>query len=61
MYRYKYLCHAFVTQTNTGTMRKHVPEEQMVGIRSYACRELLLSFPGFVIKLLKDVLNFKFS
>ena len=30
----------FVTQTKTGTMAKHVPQEQMVGIRSYPSREL---------------------
>ena len=30
----------FVTQTKTGTMVKHVPQEQMVGVRSYPSREL---------------------
>ena len=30
----------FVTQTKTGTMVKRVPQEQMVGVRSYPSREL---------------------
>ena len=29
-----------VTQTNAGTIVKHVPQEEMVGIRSYPPREL---------------------
>ena len=33
----------FVTQTNTGTMMKCVPQEQMVGVRSYPSRELISS------------------
>ena len=33
----------FVTQTNTGTMMKRVPQEQMVGVRSYPSRELISS------------------
>ena len=32
---------SFVTPTNTGTMVKHVPQKQMVGIRSYPSKELL--------------------
>ena len=30
----------FVTQTNTGTMVKHVSQKQMVSVRSYPSREL---------------------
>ena len=30
----------FVTQTKTGTMVKRVPQEQMVGVRSYPSGEL---------------------
>ena len=30
----------FVTETKTGTMVKHVPQEQMVDFRSYPSREL---------------------
>ena len=30
----------FVTQTKTDTMVKRVPQEQMVGVRSYPSREL---------------------
>ena len=30
----------FVTQTKTGTMAKRVPQDQMVGVRSYPSREL---------------------
>ena len=30
----------FVTQTKTGTMVKHVPQEQIVGIRRYPSREI---------------------
>ena len=30
----------FVTQSKTGTMVKRVPQEQMVGVRSYPSREL---------------------
>ena len=33
----------FITQTNTGTIVKHVPQEQMVGIRSFPSREQLFS------------------
>ena len=29
----------FVTQTNTGTIVKRFPQEQMVGVRSYPSRE----------------------
>ena len=51
----------FVTQTNTGTMVKCVPQKQMVGVRSYPSRELFILFSGFVILVLfRDVLNFKF-
>ena len=31
----------FVTQTNIGTVVKRVPQEQMVGVRSYPSRKLL--------------------
>ena len=30
----------FVTDTKTGTIVKHVPQEQMVDFRSYSSREL---------------------
>ena len=51
----------FVTQTNPGTLVKSVPQEQMVGIRSYPSRELFFPFSGFFKLLsLRDVLNFKF-
>ena len=30
----------FVTETKTDTMVKHVPQEQMVDLRSYPSREL---------------------
>ena len=51
----------FVTQTKIGTMVKRVPQEQMVGVRSYPFRELFSPFSGFVMLVsFRDVLDFKF-
>ena len=51
----------FVTQTKTGAMVKRVPQEQMVGVKSYPSRELFSPFSGFIMLVLfRDVLDFKF-
>ena len=34
----------FVTRTNIGTMVKCIPQEQMVGVRSYLSKELFFPF-----------------
>ena len=49
----------FVTQTNIGTVVKRVPQEQMIGVRSYPSRELLS--PPFRVCQVEVVLRcFKF-
>ena len=51
----------FVTQTKTGTMVKRVPQEQMVGVRSYRSRELFSPlFRVYHAVSFRDVLDFKF-
>ena len=47
----------FITQTNTGTMVKHAPQEQMFTIEVTFLQNHFLPFSGFVmLKLVEDVL-----